>query len=114
MKKIDILQAPCVKEMIETTANLYRLGWDERNGGNLSYLLKEEEITPFLDPKKVIRRLSMSFDARPLAGSYRNDSTHLALFRNFSYTHISNLHCPSPLVDYLTFMALAMSKISFL
>ena len=43
MKKIDILQAPYVKEMIETTSNLYRLGWDERNGGNISYLLKEEE-----------------------------------------------------------------------
>ncbi|MCO5530990.1 rhamnulose-1-phosphate aldolase, partial [Enterococcus faecium] len=37
MKKIDILQAPYVKEMIETTSNLYRLGWDERNGGNISY-----------------------------------------------------------------------------
>ena len=67
MKKIDILQAPYVKEMIETTSNLYRLGWDERNGGNISYLLKEEEITPFLDPEKVIRRISMIFDASRLA-----------------------------------------------
>ena len=70
MKKIDILQAPYVKEMIETTSNLYRLGWDERNGGNISYLLKEEEITPFLDPEKVIRRISMIFDASRLAGCY--------------------------------------------
>ena len=44
MKKIDILQANFVQEMMETTANLYRLGWDERNGGNISYLLTEEEI----------------------------------------------------------------------
>lgn len=70
MKKIDILQAPYVKEMIETTSNLYRLGWDERNGGNISYLLKEEEITPFLDPEKVTRRISMIFDASRLAGCY--------------------------------------------
>ena len=30
----DILTAPFVKEMCDTTANMYRLGWDERNGGN--------------------------------------------------------------------------------
>ena len=29
----DILTAPFVKEMCDTTANMYRLGWDERNGG---------------------------------------------------------------------------------
>ena len=52
MKKMDILQAPYVQEMIETTTNLYRLGWDERNGGNISYLLTEEEVTPFLEIKK--------------------------------------------------------------
>ncbi|MGX7174034.1 rhamnulose-1-phosphate aldolase [Enterococcus ratti] len=91
MKKIDILQAPCVKEMIETTANLYRLGWDERNGGNLSYLLKEEEITPFLDPKKVIRRLSMSFDARPLAGSYFIVTGSGRYFKNVASAPAENL-----------------------
>lgn len=26
----DILTAPFVKEMCDTTANMYRLGWDER------------------------------------------------------------------------------------
>ena len=34
----DIMTAPFVREMCETTANMYRLGWDERNGGNISYL----------------------------------------------------------------------------
>ena len=34
----DILTAPFVKEMCDTTANMYRLGWDERNGGNISYM----------------------------------------------------------------------------
>ncbi|MBL1225137.1 rhamnulose-1-phosphate aldolase [Enterococcus sp. BWR-S5] len=70
MKKMDILQAPFVREMVDTTANLYRLGWDERNGGNISYLLKEEEILPFLDPEKVIRTIPMIFDGSKLAGSY--------------------------------------------
>ena len=36
-----IYTAPFLQEMIEATANLYRLGWDERNGGNISYLLNE-------------------------------------------------------------------------
>ena len=32
----DIKTAPFVQEMCKTTANMYRLGWDERNGGNIS------------------------------------------------------------------------------
>lgn len=70
MKKLDILQAPFVREMMNTTANLYRLGWDERNGGNISYLLKEAEVAPFLDVTKVIRQIPMIFDATQLAGNY--------------------------------------------
>lgn len=70
MKKIDIMQAPYVKEMINTTANLYRLGWDERNGGNISYLLDEDWVTPFLDVDSVIRKIPMVFDASKLAGKY--------------------------------------------
>ena len=27
----NILDAPFLKEMMKTTANMYRLGWDERN-----------------------------------------------------------------------------------
>lgn len=91
MKKIDILQAPYVKEMIETTSNLYRLGWDERNGGNISYLLKEEEITPFLDPEKVIRRISMIFDARRLAGCYFIVTGSGRYFKNVASEPAENL-----------------------
>ena len=70
MQKVDIFQAPFVKEMVETTANLYRLGWDERNGGNISYLLTEEEVRPFLDINQVIRQIPMIFDATKLIGNY--------------------------------------------
>ena len=70
MKKIDILAAPFVQEMMNTTANLYRLGWDERNGGNISYLVDEEDVKPFLDLDKVIREIPMIFDASKLAGRY--------------------------------------------
>ena len=43
----NILNAPFVREMCETTANMYRLGWDERNGGNISYLLDEGEVAAY-------------------------------------------------------------------
>ena len=64
----DILKAPFVVEMCKTTANMYRLGWDERNGGNISYLLDEAEVAQYLDLDKVIRVLPLGFDAKPLAG----------------------------------------------
>ena len=64
----DILTAPFVKEMMETTANMYRLGWDERNGGNISYLLDEAEVAEYLDLTRVIRTIPTGFDAKPLIG----------------------------------------------
>ena len=44
MKK-DILTAPFIMEMREATANMYRQGWDERNGGNISYMLEKEKVS---------------------------------------------------------------------
>ncbi len=66
----DILTAPFLIEMCKTTANMYRLGWDERNGGNVSYLIPEEEVKEYLDVKKVIRRIPTGFKAEALAGKY--------------------------------------------
>ena len=45
----DILNAPFIDEMKKTTANMYRIGWDERNGGNISYMLDEEVVKEYLD-----------------------------------------------------------------
>jgi rhamnulose-1-phosphate aldolase len=69
-QKSDVLKAKFVQEMIETTSNLYRLGWDERNGGNISYLLKEEEVTPYLDTNHVKRTIPMNFNGAELKGNY--------------------------------------------
>ncbi|MHC5534546.1 rhamnulose-1-phosphate aldolase [Priestia megaterium] len=70
LTKKDILKAPFLQEMTETTANLYRLGWDERNGGNISYLLKEDEVAEYLDVNDVKRTVPMIFDGAELAGKY--------------------------------------------
>lgn len=64
----DILTAPFVREMCDTTANMYRLGWDERNGGNISYLLEENEVAQYLDLNRVIRTIPTGFDAKKLVG----------------------------------------------
>ncbi len=70
----DILTAPFLIEFEKTASNMYRLGWDERNGGNISYMLDEKEVTEYLDLNHVIRDIpfagiqSSSLDARPVAG----------------------------------------------
>ncbi len=70
----DIFTAPFVKEMCDTTANMYRLGWDERNGGNISYMLDEKDVAEYLNLNKVIRTIPLAgvneaqFDVTPLIG----------------------------------------------
>lgn len=66
----DIMTAPFLTEVRKLLQNMYRLGWDERNGGNLSYILHEDELTPYLDINHVIREIPTNFDASPLAGKY--------------------------------------------
>lgn len=66
----DILNAPFIKQMASTASNMYRLGWDERNGGNISCLLDEEELSPYLDTEACLRKIPMGFDGKALAGRY--------------------------------------------
>ncbi len=67
MKK-DIFTAPFIEGMGEATANMYRQGWDERNGGNISYMLDEKEVGEYLDLNQVVRTIPTGFDATPLIG----------------------------------------------
>ena len=64
----DILTAPFVEEMKEITANMYRLGWDERNGGNISYMLDPEVVGEYLELDHVIRTIPTGFEAKALVG----------------------------------------------
>ncbi len=65
-----ILTVPFIREMCETTSNMYRLGWDERNGGNISYMLDESEVGRYFNLKKVLRTIPMGFEAKELASRY--------------------------------------------
>jgi len=64
----DFSQSPAVREMGKICSNMYRLGWDERNGGNISYLLDEDEVREYLNLNRVIRTIPTGFDAKPLIG----------------------------------------------
>lgn len=64
----NILTAPFIEEMKKTTANMYRLGWDERNGGNISYMLDSDEVAEYLELSDVKREIPLGFDAHELAG----------------------------------------------
>ena len=78
-------------EAIRTLTNLYRLGWDERNGGNLSYLLYDEDIDGYLDTDKVIREIPMSFDASAIKGKIFLVTGTGKYFKNVQYDPAENL-----------------------
>ncbi|WP_254842711.1 rhamnulose-1-phosphate aldolase [Bacillus sp. MRMR6] len=83
--------APFFQEMLETTSNLYRLGWDERNGGNISYLLHEYEVLPYLNVDNVLRTIPMNFDASALAGRYFIVTGSGKYFKNVKTDPAANL-----------------------
>lgn len=87
----DILTAPFVQEMMQTTANMYRLGWDERNGGNISYMLDEKEVGEYLDLTKVIRTIPTGFDAKPLIGKIFIVTGTGKYFKNIQFDPENNL-----------------------
>ena len=70
----DILKARFMREMCATASNMYRLGWDERNGGNISYMLEKEEVKEYLDIEKTVREIPVmgvnkeEVDLSPLEG----------------------------------------------
>ena len=60
----------CVSEITEILDLLYKHNWDERNGGNLSYILREDEVKEICDINHVIRAFHYDFDLTDLVGKY--------------------------------------------
>ena len=87
----NIMSAPFMKEMTETASIMYRLGWDERNGGNISYMLNEEDVAEYLDLSRVIRTIPTGFDAKPLAGKIFIVTGTGKYFKNISGDPENNL-----------------------
>lgn len=87
----DILTAPFVEVMKKTTANMYRLGWDERNGGNISWMLDEKEVSEYLDVNTVLRCIPTGFEAKPLAGKIFIVTGTGKYFKNVEFDPETNL-----------------------
>ena len=62
---MDFLSSRFVKELSDITSNMYRQGWDERNGGNISWLIDEKEVKEFFPNDKFIRDIELGFDSDP-------------------------------------------------
>lgn len=59
-----------LRDLCDITFNSYDHGWDERNGGNVSIRLTDEELKDFDDVQETIREYDLGFDAKPVAGQY--------------------------------------------
>ena len=86
----DILNAPFMAEMIRTTANMYRHGWDERNGGNISLMLDQDQVLAYLDGQ-VLRTIPTGFSAPELEGKYFLVTGTGKYFKNVEYAPEVNL-----------------------
>lgn len=52
-----------VQELADMTSNMYRLGWDERNGGNISYLIDEAFVRLYFPEDNILRTIPLGFIA---------------------------------------------------
>lgn len=66
----DILKAKFLQEFIDTASNMYRLGWDERNGGNISYMLSNSEVNDYLKGRKVVRVIPLPTQVKEVANTF--------------------------------------------
>ena len=87
----NILEAPFLVEMVRTTTNMYAHGWDERNGGNISWMLDEEQVAEYLDVNAVIRDIPTGFEAPALDGRYFIVTGTGKYFKNVQYDPACNL-----------------------
>ncbi|MBR3394479.1 MAG: rhamnulose-1-phosphate aldolase [Lachnospiraceae bacterium] len=87
----DILTAPFLVEMVRTAANMYAHGWDERNGGNISLMLSEEEISEYLDVTRVLCTIPTGFAAPSLDGKCFLVTGTGKYFKNVQYDPAANL-----------------------
>ena len=87
----NVLDAPFMVEMIRTTTNMYAHGWDERNGGNISMLLDEEEAKKYLSIPAIVRVIPTGFEAPELDGKFFLVTGTGKYFKNVQYAPDVNL-----------------------
>ena len=78
-------------EMVRTITNMYNHGWDERNGGNVSWMLEEEAVAEYVDVNNVLRVIPTGFSAPELAGRYFIVTGTGKYFKNVQYDPARNM-----------------------
>lgn len=87
----EIMTAPFLTEMVRTISNMYAHGWDERNGGNISLMLEEPQVTDYLDPEAALRVIPTGFEAPELDGKYFLVTGTGKYFKNVEVDPAANL-----------------------
>ncbi|HHX79475.1 MAG TPA: rhamnulose-1-phosphate aldolase [Acholeplasmataceae bacterium] len=59
-----------ITELTNLIDLMYQKGWHERNAGNISYLLFEEELKDYLKLNSPLRNINLTVDASSLAGKF--------------------------------------------
>lgn len=67
---MSILQSKFMKEMIKVINDMWLKGWDERNGGNVSYRLIKEEAEKYKEELSGTRNIELFNQVKELAGEY--------------------------------------------
>lgn len=80
-----MLEAPFLVELVRTITNMYEQGWDERNGGNVSLRLDEEQVAPYVDIRSVRQTIPLAFREPSLAGGYFLVTGAGKYFKNVRY-----------------------------
>lgn len=81
----SILEAPFITKYVEIIDKMYNLGWDERNAGNVSYIILEEELKSYLDLSNSLEKIDLEIDAKILEGKYLLITGSGKYFRNVKH-----------------------------
>ncbi len=60
---MKFINSKFVKEVAVIAMNMYCQGWDERNGGNISFLIDDKYIKQYFPKAKTIRKIALGFTA---------------------------------------------------
>lgn len=65
------IDSPMIKSLCNITNVMYNKGWDERNGGNISWIIDDDKVAPFLDGfTGNTRNIALPFTVEALAQRY--------------------------------------------
>ncbi|MFM2480077.1 rhamnulose-1-phosphate aldolase [Celerinatantimonas sp. YJH-8] len=88
---LSIEQSPFVQAMCKATHDAWIKGWDERNGGNISLLVDDDELAPYLDQVQGNRDYPMPSPTPALAGRYVLITGSGKFFRNVELDPAGNI-----------------------